>query len=44
MAVERLRASLASQHVAWVATDPLTALRAEADPRCRITTLARLGR
>jgi hypothetical protein len=44
MAVDRLRKSLASQHVAWVATDPLTALRAEADPRCGITTLAELGR
>jgi hypothetical protein len=44
MAVERLRASLASQHVAWVATDPLTALRGEGDPRCGITTLAHLGR
>jgi hypothetical protein len=44
MAVQRLRASLASQHVAWVAADPLTALRAEADPRCGITTLAQLGR
>ncbi len=44
MAVQRLRASLASQHVAWVATDPLTALRAEAAPRCGITTLAHLGR
>ena len=44
MAVQRLRASLASQHIAWVATDPLTALRAEADPRCGITTLAQLGR
>jgi hypothetical protein len=43
-AVERLRTSLASQHVAWVATDPLTALRAEGDPRCGITTLAQLGR
>jgi hypothetical protein len=44
MAVRRVRASLASQHVAWVAANPLTALRAEADPRCGITTLAHLGR
>jgi hypothetical protein len=44
MAVQRLRTSLASQHVAWVAANPLTALRAEADPRCGITTLAQLGR
>jgi hypothetical protein len=44
MAVQRLRATLASQHVAWVATNPLTALHAEADPRCGITTLAQLGR
>jgi hypothetical protein len=44
LAVKRLRATLASQHVAWVAANPLTALGAEADPRCGITTLARLGR
>jgi hypothetical protein len=44
VAVQKLRASLASQHVAWVAANPLTALRAEADPRCGITTLAHLGR
>ncbi|HEX3069067.1 MAG TPA: hypothetical protein VHX14_10870 [Thermoanaerobaculia bacterium] len=44
MAVQRLRASLGSQHVAWVASDPITALRAEADPRCGITPLAHLGR
>jgi len=39
-AVLRLRASLASQHVVWVAGDPLNALRLEADPRCGITLLA----
>lgn len=44
MAVQRLRASLAAQHVAWVAADPLTALHAEADPRCGIATVAKLGR
>jgi hypothetical protein len=44
LAVKRLRATLAAQHVAWVAANPLTALGAEADPRCGITTLARLGR
>lgn len=44
LAVQRLRTSLASQHVAWVAANPLTALRAEADPRCGITALAQLGR
>ncbi|HEX3069068.1 MAG TPA: DUF4982 domain-containing protein [Thermoanaerobaculia bacterium] len=43
-AVRRLRASLASQHVAWVAANPVRALAAEADPRCGITTLAQLGR
>lgn len=43
-AVERLRSSLASQHVVWIASDPLTALRVEADPRCGITPLAHLGR
>jgi hypothetical protein len=44
MAVQRLRASLAAQHIAWVAADPITALRAEADPRCGITTVAQFGR
>lgn len=39
-AVDRLRASLASQHVVWVASDPLNALHLEADPRCGITLLA----
>lgn len=43
-AVERLRASLASQHVAWIASDPLTALRVEADPRCGLAPMAHLGR
>jgi hypothetical protein len=42
-AVQRLRASLASQHIVWVASGPLRALRVEADPRCGITPLARLG-
>jgi len=44
VAVERLRASLASQHVVWIASDPLSALRVEADPRCGVTPLAHLGR
>jgi hypothetical protein len=43
-AVERLRASLASQHVAWIASDAIAALRVEADPRCGIVPLAHLGR
>ncbi len=43
-AVDRLRASLASQHVVWVASDPLNALHLEADPRCGITPLAHLRR
>ncbi len=43
-AVKRLRASLASQHIVWVASDPLSALHVEADPRCGITPLAKLGR
>ena len=42
-AVERLRAMLASQRVVWISSDPLTALRADADPRCGVTPLARLG-
>jgi hypothetical protein len=43
-AVDRLRASLASQHVVWVASDPLKALHIEADPRCGIALLAHSGR
>lgn len=43
-AVGRLRASLASQHVIWVASDPLNALHIEADPRCGITLLAHSAR
>jgi len=43
-AVERLRGSLASQHVVWVASDPLSALHVEADPRCGVTPLTKLGR
>jgi hypothetical protein len=39
-AVERLRAELKSQRVAWVATDPLTALRVHATGKCGITPLA----
>jgi hypothetical protein len=43
LAVERLRSTLASQRVVWIASDPLTALRVDADPRCGITPLAHLG-
>lgn len=43
-AVERLRASLASQHVVWIASDRLSALHAEANPRCGVTPLAHMGR
>jgi hypothetical protein len=39
-AVERLRAELKSQRVAWVATDPVTALRVHATGKCGITPLA----
>ena len=39
-AVDVLRAELKSQRVAWVATDPVTALRARATSRCAITPLA----
>ncbi|MEA2162848.1 MAG: hypothetical protein QOK37_975 [Thermoanaerobaculia bacterium] len=42
-ALQRLRDSLASQRVAWIAGDPLTALRIKADPRCGLTPLAHLG-
>src|SRR4051812_26543586 len=40
IAVNRLRAELASQRVAWVATDPVTALRIHATGKCGITPLA----
>jgi hypothetical protein len=43
-AVQRLRDSLASQHVVWIGSDPLTALRVDSDPRCGLRPLARLGR
>jgi hypothetical protein len=43
LAVERLRSTLASQRVVWIASDPLTALRVDADPRCGITPLAHFG-
>jgi hypothetical protein len=39
-AVERLRAELKSQRVAWVATDPVTALRVHTTGKCGITPLA----
>ena len=43
LAVERLRSTLASQRVVWISSDPLTALRVDADPRCGMTPLAHLG-
>jgi hypothetical protein len=43
-AVERLRDSLASQRIAWIASDPLTALHVKADPRCGVTPLAHLSK
>ncbi|MEA2327097.1 MAG: hypothetical protein QOE68_2056 [Thermoanaerobaculia bacterium] len=39
-AVDRLRAELKSQRIAWVAADPVTALRIHATGRCGITPLA----
>ncbi|HEV7573426.1 MAG TPA: hypothetical protein VGQ21_18160 [Thermoanaerobaculia bacterium] len=39
-AVDRLRAELKSQRVAWVAADPVTALRVHATGKCGITPLA----
>jgi hypothetical protein len=39
-AVERLRTEIKSQRVAWVATDPVTALRVHATGKCGITPLA----
>jgi hypothetical protein len=40
IAADRLRAEVASQRVAWVATDPLTALRIHPTGKCGITPLA----
>jgi hypothetical protein len=40
VAVDRLRADLASQRVAWVAADPVAALRIRATGKCGITPLA----
>jgi hypothetical protein len=42
MATDRLRATLAGQRVAWVAADPLTALRVEAKEGCGVVPIARL--
>jgi hypothetical protein len=39
-AADRLRADLASQRIAWVAADPITALRIQSTGRCGITPLA----
>jgi hypothetical protein len=39
-AVDRLRAELASQRVAWIAADPIKALRVQSTGRCGITPLA----
>jgi len=40
-AVERVRAALNSQRIAWVAADPLTALHLDVDPHCGIVPLVR---
>ena len=40
-AVGRLNDALARQRIVWVATDPLTALKAEGAERCGLTPLAR---
>lgn len=40
IAADHLRAELASQRVAWVATDPVTALRIRPTGKCGITPLA----
>ena len=42
-AVERVRAALNSQRIAWVAADPLTALHLDIDPHCGIAPLVRPG-
>lgn len=41
VAADRLRAELASQRVAWVAADPVNALRIQSTGRCGLTPLAR---
>jgi hypothetical protein len=40
-AVDHVRAALNSQRIAWVAVDPLTALRLTANPRCGMALLVR---
>jgi hypothetical protein len=42
-AVERVRDTLNSQRIAWVAADPLKALRLDIDPHCGIARLMRPG-
>jgi hypothetical protein len=44
VAADRLRAELASQRVAWVAADPLSALRIQSTGKCGLTPLAHSGR
>jgi hypothetical protein len=39
-AVGKLKQAIDDQQIAWVATDPLTALRARANPACGLTVLA----
>ena len=39
-ASEKLRATLATQRIAWIHADPLRALRVKADERCGYTTVA----
>jgi hypothetical protein len=43
LAIDRLRATLKNQRVAWVALDPLRALRVQSSERCAVTPLARLS-
>jgi hypothetical protein len=44
VAADRLRAELASQRVAWVAADPVNALRIQSTGKCGLTPLAQSSR
>jgi hypothetical protein len=44
VATDRLRAELASQRVAWVAADPVNALRLQSTGKCGLTPLAHSSR
>lgn len=41
-AIDRLRTTIESQSIVWLPVDPLAALRVKADPRCGVSTVAKV--